>query len=162
MRHLVSVGAERAIGDKLKPRPELIVGVDPGLACGFAVLDGDDFYSMDLTPEFACDELARQLQRGKDTVVAVEMYIPKGNTGKMTRQNDALEIIGVSRYLARTLGARAFLLQGTSDAQTACKPAVLRRMGWYAKGKDHCNKAAAQVGLALMKMAPLEYERRTR
>lgn len=140
----------------------LIIGLDPGGTCGFASLLGDTFESCDLRPYDACLRLERLLAR-RDvdaSVVACERFTLTAESVKKTRQNDALEIIGVARYLATRYNSTAFLLQGASEAQKAANREVLRLLGWWTPGVDHRNKAAAQLALALSRVDPLDYRRR--
>lgn len=135
----------------------LIIGVDPGKACGFAVLDGDVLTSMDLTVYESCVKLERLLAKKRPTIVAVERFTFQASSNKKTRQYDALEFIGVARYLC----AKAqipLLIQGASDASRIGSPEVLRALGWWKKGHDHANKATAQVALAFAKTHPKLFE----
>lgn len=141
--------------------PRLIIGVDPGQATGLAWMLDDDFTSVDTTPLEACDKISQALRlRGdRSAVVAVERYNITQRTVKLTRQYDALEIIGVCRWLAHRHRA-VFLLQGASDAQRCGNREVLRTLGWWKPGGDHLNKAAAQVALAFQRTFPHEFAAR--
>lgn len=144
---------------------KLIIGVDPGLQTGLAWLTsaGSDerFSSVDLPAMEACDRIARFLDDRcrQQAVIAVERFTVSGRAAKMTRQNDALEIIGVCRWLARRHGV-SFLLQGAGDAQRVGSRELLTRLGWWAVGGDHLNKAAAQVALAYQRAYPREFAQR--
>lgn len=135
----------------------LIIGVDPGKMCGFAVLDGDVFTSDDLTWDDACSRLHALLRRGQPTIVAVERFTFQASSSKMTRQYDALEFIGVARYLCAAHTA-ILLVQGASEAQRVGSPTTLRALSWWRRGFDHANKAAAQVTMALARTHPVEFE----
>jgi len=141
--------------------PRLIFGVDPGQATGLAWMLDDDFMSVDTTPLEACDKISRMLRlRGdRSAVVAVERYNITQRTVKLSRQYDALEIIGVCRWLAHAHRA-TFVLQGASDAQRCGNREVLRTLGWWSPGGDHRNKAAAQVALAYQQTFPHEFASR--
>lgn len=74
-----------------------------------------------------------------------------------TAQNDALEVIGVMRWLACEHRAW-FALRGAAEASRAGSHDVLRRLGWYRpKPGDHMNKAAAQVALAYQERDPIGF-----
>lgn len=147
----------------------LLIGVDPGLMTGVAwLLDDDTFESCDLPALDACDRIARLFSdhwNGGDQddcrpiVIAVERYSITQQTVKLTRQYDALEVIGVCRWIARYHGA-SFLLQGASAAQRVGNRDVLRTLGWWKPGGDHLNKAAAQVALAYQQTFPHEFAKR--
>lgn len=141
----------------------LIIGVDPGKTCGFATLFLDDmsFSSNDLSHEDACDNLWSLLSEWRvNACVSVERYTISGRRA-VTRDNNALELIGVARNLARWNSSR-FLLNGVSDAQGIGNPAALRQLGWWKPGGDHLNKAASQVAYAFAKLLPREFEKLTR
>lgn len=138
-----------------------IFGVDPGLHCGLLHyrLDTGAVEMMELGPLDAADWLASHVTSGD--FVAVERYTPRGSTGRMTRQNDALEVIGMCRHVAHRVGA-VFLLQGVSDAQKTGTSDVLKALGWWRKGDpDHIRRAAAQAALAYAQSHPDDFERRT-
>lgn len=137
-----------------------IVGLDPGKSCGFATLNGDEFHSTDLTPLQACSELHRLLRNGRPKIVSAERYTFTQAASRMTRQYDALEIIGTARYLCHEYGV-TFVINGAAEASRVGSPAVLRALGWWARGKDHRNKAAAQVALVLQQTHPEEFLERT-
>lgn len=136
----------------------LIIGVDPGKACGFAILDGDTFTSEDLTLYEACRKLELLLNKRRPTIVAVERFTFQASSQKKTRQYDAIEFTGVARYLCDKLGT-TLIIQGASEAQRIGSPQSLRVLGWWKKGYDHANKAAAQVALAFARTHPDEFER---
>jgi hypothetical protein len=139
-------------------KQRLLIGVDPGKACGFAYLNGEQFTSDDLSLYDACAELERLLKRGQPTVVAVERFTFQASSSKKTRQYDALEFIGVARFLCTKYSVQ-LLIQGAAEASKVGSPQVLRVFRWWKKGYDHANKAAAQVALALARTHPVEFER---
>lgn len=141
--------------------PKLIIGVDPGKTTGLAWLLDDEFTSVDLPPLEACDQVERLLRRRGDrpALVAAERYNITQQTVKLSRQYDALEVIGALRWLAHAHRA-TFVLQGASDAQRCGNREVLRTLGWWSPGGDHRNKAAAQVALAYQQTFPHEFASR--
>lgn len=137
----------------------LFIGVDPGLHVGLAVLDGDRFTAVELSRTAAEDKLHALLwgQRRK-TVIAVERF---SMSGRKTHQPDALEVIGVARFLARRGHAAAFLLQGSAEATRTGSAEVLRALGWWQRGAaDHVHRACSQVALALALTCPEDFARR--
>jgi hypothetical protein len=140
--------------------PRLLVGVDPGLATGLAWLWNDTFTSENLSALDACDRIENLTRRHPGPiVVAVERYNITKQTTRMTRQYEALEVIGFCRWIARRHRA-SFLLQSAGEAQRAGNREVLRLLGWWKPGGDHLNKAAAQVALTYQRSFPLEFARR--
>lgn len=140
----------------------LIIGIDPGLTCGFATLNAGVFDLYDLEYTAAIDRLDT-LTYGQATpyMIAVERFTPNGKAA-MTRQVHALELIGAARFMARKRGALRFLVTGASEAQRVGTPDVLRRLGWWKPGGDHLNKAAAQIAYAIFLTLPDEFEQLTR
>lgn len=137
----------------------LIIGVDPGEACGFATFDLGVFGAGTLTWHEAVIELERLLsRRAKNTitVVSVERYTFTLAAAKMTRQYHALEFIGVAKYLCLKYGV-SLMIPGASDAQKIGSPEVIRQLGWWQSGPDHTNKAVAQVVYAAANVDPMRY-----
>lgn len=142
----------------------LIIGIDPGKTVGFARLYNDGFKQGDLSYEKTTDVLdlmtAWATLQQVPFIVSVERFTQHNNR-VMTRQNDALELIGVARFLARKRGAVKFMLNGVTDAQRMAPPDVLRQLGWWKPGGDHLNKAAAQVAYAVALTWPDDFARLT-
>lgn len=140
----------------------LIIGVDPGKVTGLAWLIDDVFMSSEYSSMNACttiDSLIRVYGEQDAVIIAVERYNITQQTTKLTRQYDALEVIGVCRWIACLHDAQ-FLLQSASGAQRCGNRDVLRTLGWWKPGGDHLNKAAAQVALAYQKIYPHEFAKR--
>jgi len=141
----------------------VFIGVDPGAVTGLCRYDTatgprGPLISDALTFLDACRWLdgAITLHR-PDVVVAVERFTI-GGSRPQTSQPDALEIIGVCRYLCARDDVR-LIVQGASvagGARGAGSPDVLRRVGWWipADPDQHRNRAAAQVALALLTSQP--------
>lgn len=157
---------------RVEPPPaheSMFIGVDPGLAVGLACyVTGPReirmFSSWVMPPYEAGEWLEKTLvthRRVANPAVPVtigcERYIITPKT--MSQQHDALEVIGVVRYLARKYDAR-LLVQGAGDAQRMGNDARLRRIDWRRDG-DHRDRAAAQLLLALARVAPSEAYRLT-
>lgn len=153
-----------------------VIGVDPGgkvdvASCGYAVLRGThevdelEFESSDITPFEAFSRVASLLTSrravGSTVVVAAERFTITQQSARRTRQNEALELIGALRHLCAYYD-RTFLVYGASDAQRTGNRDVLRALGWWTPGRDHRNKAAAQVAHTLLQVAPAEFEQLVR
>lgn len=142
----------------MTPEDVLIIGVDPGKAVGIALLDGGEFNSREFTYADAEDELARLCETRRKIILGVERFVITQRTMKMTRQYDALYLIGVCKFLARRYELPC-LLQGASEAQRAGNGEVLRAFGWWRSGTaDHVARASAQAALVLARMFPDVYE----
>jgi hypothetical protein len=73
-----------------------------------------------------------------------ERFDITSNTHKMTRQDDALHVIGVCRYLAQKWDVR--LLEPAQQASpTTAERAKLKALGWWVPGKDDAQSAAAHL-----------------
>lgn len=137
----------------------LIIGVDPGKETGLAWLIDDEFSHMDLPALAACDKIAWLVSgcgAQRPTIIAAERYNITQRTVKMTRQYEAFEVIGACRWIAH-VHRTSFVLQAAGEAQRAGNRDVLLRLGWWRRGGDHLNKAAAQVVLAFQQIFPAAY-----
>lgn len=140
---------------------EMIIGIDPGLHCGFALLDEDDFNVWEFTPMEACDRLHNLVNGAteKPISVAIERYTLQGASSKKTSQNDAVEIIGCARWICRRAHV-PFTITGSSDASKFGTRANLVKLGWWKPGKpDHYQRASAQVAYTFAQTHPDEFER---
>ena len=122
----------------------VILAVDPGGTTGWAVRydDGRIEYGQDAPLDFctrAHSMLAAAHDRGEHTEVVCESFSIRADTIKKSFQPDALELIGVLRYLSHWLGADFIL---SPPANKALFPNDrLKLIGWYAKGMDHARDA---------------------
>lgn len=139
-------------------RDLLVIGVDPGKTCGFATLTGGALFWSDDLPFTAALDRLDALTRAAElrVIISVEKFTPRQKAA-MTAQTHALEFIGAARYVARVRGALRFLTPGASEAQSVGTTEVLRRLGWWAPGCDHRNRAASQVAYALHNTLPDSY-----
>lgn len=72
--------------------------------------------------------------------------LKKGRDGPM----DAIEFIGVGRYLARILEVE-FITQSPSEAKSFATDQKLKQYGWWVPGVDHPRDASRHLMLALAK-----------
>jgi hypothetical protein len=96
----------------------MIIAVDPGKMCGVFWFDGKthggierDAYHALLAVE---TRFLGDTWRSADTVCVVERWDTVANAGRMSRQHDALEVVGTLRYLCRKEGIE-FIEQGRAD-----------------------------------------------
>lgn len=131
-----------------------VFGVDPGLAVGLLRFEPDTgFVEMTTLPPLeAADWVSRRVRAGD--LVATERFTPGAGTARRTRQNDALEVIGMLRWIAYRSNA-TLLLQSVSDAVKVAPNDVLRALNWWRRGDpDHVRRAAAQAAYALHQTRP--------
>lgn len=142
----------------------LIIGIDPGGTSGVARFDtgNNAFAAYGCTQDETTDIVYHWMQEPDfdQRVVAIERFT-QSNRGAMTRQNDALEIIGAVKFLVRIHPALLFVA-GAAEAQRVGTRELLVRLGWWTRGVDHLNQAAAQAAYGYMRAAPSEFEQLTR
>lgn len=139
-----------------------IFGVDPGLHVGLLHfrVDTGAVEMLTHTPLDAATWLEKRAREGD--VVATERYTQTSGSSRRTRQNDALEVIGMCRFVTYRAGA-IFVLQGVSEAKKIATPDVIKSFGWWRRGDpDHIRRAAAQAAFAYFQLDPEDFERRTR
>ena len=140
-----------------------IIAVDPGGTTGmalgrhhedeFKVVDARQFAPFD----FCCwAEVWLSTETGpvdEDIRVACERFTITERTLKVSRQYDALEQIGVLRFLCQRYG-RTFEFQQPADVMRLFPDRWLKERGWYVPGQGHANDAlrhlayrAARLGL---------------
>lgn len=131
-----------------------IFGVDPGLHVGLLRFEVATrrVEMTALAPLSGTGWVEDRLEPGD--VLATELFTPGSGTARRTRQNDALEVVGMMRWLAHKQAA-TFVLQSVSDATKVAPSSVLKALGWWRRGDpDHVRRAAAQAVLALHKLHP--------
>ena len=84
-------------------------------------------------------------------VVCERFVISSGTVRKAKDAHWALEIIGVSRWMAKRYG-RPYKMQSISDAQGFAPDKWLREAGWYVPGRPHANDAIRHLTLALAEL----------
>lgn len=120
-----------------------ILGIDPGGVTGIILLDWagelpatpEDsrvVAQTQLNPDDAEDFIADLINDGKIDHVAIEKFTIGPGTVKMSRQYDALYVIGAVRYMARTSGVD-LLMQQPASAKNAYSDTWLRQLGWHGK-----------------------------
>lgn len=134
-----------------------VLGFDPGGMTGIAVWNPrfPRLGTWMLPPTEAAATLRSLVQTEHPDLVVGERFHITPHTHKLTRQYDALELIGWVRYCCAEEGV-AFELQEARDALKMPLP-----RSWHTKGPDHADSAARQVLLALLRHAPEDYARIT-
>lgn len=141
------------------------MGVDPGKVTGVAMIHYssssdifDTFYAFELPAMKAAKEIdcliADNYESGH---LECEAYTVNSNTVKHARQYDALEMIGVCRFLTMSNGWD-FHLQSPGSRKIVTVEA-LDRLGWHKPSKDkHMEDAAKHMTVACMRMGILKAE----
>lgn len=122
-----------------------VLAVDPGGTTGWASLDPTGNFQSGEVRDWLnwCSHVWRLLSTEEYTVV-VERYTVTTETAKKTRQYDALEIIGVLRWLCHLTGS-PFVMQTPSQAKSFGTDRKLHRIGWFLRGRGHANDAARHL-----------------
>jgi len=141
----------------------IILAVDPGGTSGSAmsVLDGvgETLKRMltyeELDPPGMADRmrtfcLNARRPNAEQRLLVMERFTITTQTGKLTAQHDALELIGLGRYLAEWSGVE-FELQAPGDAKSFAHNDALRRWGVWVPKLDHARDAVRHLCLAAAK-----------
>lgn len=133
------------------PLPPALLWIDPGKMTGLASLttetqfhnlafiaDEFDFQGAGYMIEGMCVYWKRKI------AVGWERFTITPNTHKKTRQPEAMEVIGVARYICGKYGCQVLepAQQHTPDASDQAR---LRALGWWKPGKDDAQSAAAHM-----------------
>lgn len=132
----------------------MIIGVDPGKTVGWAMHDDAlPYQAMFQGGEVEFDRfgdwLNVQLQNPLVSLVACEKFIITPATARGAADaNWAIEIIGVTRWLAHAWG-KTFVMYSAGEAKSFASDANLKKIGWWTTGSDHARMATRQIILAL-------------
>lgn len=146
----------------------IFIGVDPGKTCGLAIVyqrssGFADFKVTSLSAHDACDAVWHLLSYARNRFVhcAVERYTMSGNTAKMTRQNDAIEVIGALRWMITRAGrAATFNTYGAAEATKIGPHDLQRQIGWWNVGaEDHERRAVSQLLIDISQHQPRNFAR---
>lgn len=125
-----------------------VAGFDTGGCTGVAlwVDDGSAFGHIwsDAVPRAEAEDLMVDVIPKCDQIVVERLSISVA-TGKKGRQiQEAIELVGLARYLARKYDI-PMIEQSPAEAKGFATDAKLKRIGWYVKGPDHQNDARRHV-----------------
>lgn len=135
-------------------RPDWVLGLDPGLTTGWALLrlpgDEEQLECGERPFDETCHSLEMVLAalRHQRVVVACERF----NVGQQTAKNApapwSVEVTGVARFLCGKYGAELVIQQRNAAKKFATNDR-LRALEWYERGQPHARDAARQVLLYL-------------
>jgi predicted RNase H-like nuclease (RuvC/YqgF family) len=140
----------------------LLIGVDPGLTTGLAAIDLDaepdspKLLAWEASPHSAIRWVHTWLDGGMAARVATERFVIPVGASKLSRQPDALEVIGALRYLCDEANPRVpFELQDRA-ARNRVSLTVLHDLGWsrLPGGTGHSRDALRHALLALVTHLP--------
>lgn len=125
----------------------LILGIDPGLATGVALIDYTDLdnpsvkWSVEHSVEEFYDFLELFLSNHKDVVsVVIEDYLITDRTSKLSQQPWSLMLIGVTSYLCYKYRV-PLKKQKPKDKMFADNPKLKKIGFWHKGGEGHANDA---------------------
>lgn len=135
---------------------EATVWVDPGGMTGIAALYGSTQFTADEWPfqeagnrlRYLCSHYQNRLQIGW------ERFIINADTHKKTVQPEAMEMIGVTRYLAQNWNCQILPPTMPADRNVAT-PAMLKKMGIWTPGKDDAQSATQHLVAHLLRTGDL-------
>lgn len=140
---------------KTDDRP-LVLGIDPGLANGVALIQRDPMECLHLG-EYDWKDAVRYIaetlrDHPQQVAVVVERFLITQQTAKNSQAPWSLEMIGMVRLMCWQYGAGEMIMQTPGDAQAFLDNTRLRELGWWKRGsKDHCRMAAKHAGLYMLR-----------
>jgi hypothetical protein len=138
-----------------------VLAVDPGGTTGYVWWkDGELIDSGQLPPQLFW-RLAHDILTEDDIQVVCERFVITARTAQLSQQTDAIENIGVLKYLAWSEALEPVRFQSPSDAKRLATDDVLRTAGLYVPG-DHARDAARHLLLHLATSHPRAFQRLTR
>lgn len=143
---------------------ELIIAVDPGGTTGYSyitvqdgVFDAPAPKSGQLPPQEFCQWLDRTVSSfihgGWKVTIVVERFTISARTLKVSRAGsyDALEVIGVCRYVSLRDCGRDLEMSAPSEVMNLFPDKKLKELGWYVPGQGHANDSLRHLARACAK-----------
>lgn len=141
-----------------------VLAVDPGGTSGWAealVRDGnattlrqtlshgehDPSAMADRIRQFCLSARQMTYREPNDVVLVMERFTITVETGRKTAQHDALELIGLGRYLAEWSGVTFDVSQAPGDAKSFAPNDRLREWGVWVPRLDHARDAVRHLCL---------------
>jgi hypothetical protein len=142
----------------------VVLAVDPGGTSGWAMatLDGtaktvrQTLIFGEHNPSAMADWLRTfcrnaTMPNAEHRVLVMERFTITPQTGKLSAQYDALELIGLGRYLAEWHDVEFDLTQAPGDAKAFAKNESLRNWGVWVPVQEHARDAVRHLCLAAAK-----------
>ena len=136
----------------------MIIGVDPGKMTGvWVMVDTDHVIGVEkpaLEALVFIESAMSHVPGNTHIIFAVERYDIGVNTVKLTRQYEAMEVIGAIKYLAHRRGECLVEMQSRS-VKTRVSNDVLRKLNWWTAGSaGHMHDAQRHALVAATKYTP--------
>lgn len=122
-----------------------VLWVDPGGMTGLARIERGRFHADEFPFGEACDRINAMCAYWRHSMaIGWERFTITTETHKKTRQPEAMEIIGVCKYLAASYRCQVLrpAQQHTPDRRDR---ELLQALGWWVPGKDDAQSAAAHM-----------------
>lgn len=125
--------------------PPAVAWIDPGLMTGIAVLERGRFTVNEYEFQAAGDRLYGLCAQWRSALwLGWERFTINSQTHKKTRQPEAMEFIGVARYLA-TAWRCTILAPAQQHTPNSLDRRRLEAIGWWVPGKDDAQSAACHM-----------------
>lgn len=122
----------------------MILAVDPGGTTGWATYRHELENAGQLAPQEFC-VMAHVLasEWGEELTIVVERFTISQRTLRATKAGsyDAIEQIGVCRYVSKAYCGRDIVMQQPADVMSLVTDDRLRALDWYHPGMPHANDA---------------------
>lgn len=122
-----------------------VLWVDPGGMTGLARIERGRFFADEYEPMEACDRIAAMCFYWRHAMaIGWERFTITADTHKKSRQPEAMEIIGVCKWLAHSYKCQVLppAQQHTPDRYDRQR---LQTLGWWTPGKDDAQSASAHM-----------------
>ena len=134
----------------------MIVSVDPGKACGLVAIkqDGTAAHRLEGDPFTCVNKVEYLLGAVRPIAVVAERYVQQ--SGKMTFQPEALEVIGALRYLCKRANV-SFTLQSRSERVRVTRDMLVELGLWNPRvvsPHGHMNEAAKHAVVYIVQHIP--------
>lgn len=130
-----------------------IIAFDPGKTSGWATFNRatETFESGQTNFDQTAILAHTEANTYRDEIdIVSESFIITVNTAKNTQATWSLELIGIFRYVSRSLTGQDVKLQDPASAKRLMSDSMLKVLGWHKPGKGHANDAARHLGTFLL------------
>ena len=134
-----------------------MLAVDPGTTTGWSMLDTDATELWPIAGQLPYaqfqDWVAEELSGRQDVQPVIERFTINAGSMKKSRagMHDAIETIGVLRFLGRQVGWHEPLWQMPADVMRIVDDGVLRSLGWHRRGQGHANDSLRHLAVWALK-----------
>lgn len=130
--------------------PQIVLFLDPGNTTGWSMLqyttEGYDFQAGQAEGSVIVGDFVARLARayGPGLHLGWEQYIVVNGGGRGGDANQALETIGIARWLCVEYHC-TLLRPMPASSRVVASVALLKELGWYTPGRVHANDATRHL-----------------